>query len=416
MVRSSVSDRSQALWAAALREAAGPLSAFITPKAFALESVSVQQLLNAGASDFVAEIEARMDLGRAAAFLDLLKETEFVVSTAYSHVLTWSQRVVRGKIHVPRFVLGKARNETRGIPVVSALRQVDTPENLLVSEAFRLSIAIVGFWKLRGGAEALYSSLLWSGLQAFESTFPWNELRTKARSSLSELVGTVDGRIRNGQVDSNSFYQKIAMLFSERPNNVIAFEKAATPISLLVTQAPEFEDRVFELLCLSWMISALHSFCSHVEVNPIALKGPKHEPVALGWFRGFKISLHFQQGAGILPVPTWIYRHTKQPFRAIPDFVLKVNGIAKERIMVLDAKNRSNTSESEVSYKLMGYKENLDMKPFQAVGIFPSLSNRLQLKRLEKNSDQILLAHVPLSNGRNSVKRIARRFLGSLPT
>ena len=290
MVRSSGPDRSQALWAAALREAAGPLSAYMTPRAFALENISAQLLLDAEAEDFVAEIEARLDLGRADAFLQLLKESELVVTTAYRHVLYWSEGVVRGKIHVPRLVLGRARDETRGIPVILARRQVTTPENLLVSEAFRLCIAAAELWKLRGGAEAQYAAGLWSDLQAYESTFPWNELRTKARPSLAELVGVVDGRIRAGQVEPETFYQKTALLFSERPNNLSAFEKAATPISLLVTQAPEFEARVFELLCLSWMISALRSFCSDVVVNPIALRGPNRRPVAKGWFRGTKLS------------------------------------------------------------------------------------------------------------------------------
>ena len=414
MVQSSGPDRTQALWAAALREAAGPLSAYMTPRAFALENISVQMLLDAEVEDFMAEIGARLDLGRADAFLQLLKESELVVTTAYRHVLSWSKGTVRGKIHIPRFVLGRARNETRGIPVVLARRQVTTPENLLVSEAFRLCIAAAELWKLRDGAEAQHAAGLWSGLQAYESTFPWNELRTRARPSLAELVGVVDGRIRAGQVEPETFYQKTALLFSERPNNLSAFERAATPISLLVTQAPEFEARVFELLCLSWVISALRLFCSDVVVNPIALRGPKKGAVATGWFRGTKLSLFYQQSAGLLPVPTWVYRHTQQPIRALPDIVLKISDGATERFVILDAKNRTLASESEVAYKLMGYKENLGMRAFQAVGVYPSLSNRLRLRRLEKDVDQILLAHVPLANGRRMVGRIARQFLRAL--
>ena len=416
MVRSSGPDRTQALWAAALREAAGPLSAYLTPRSFALENVSVQMLLDSEAKDFVAEIEARLDLGRADAFLQLLKESELVVTTAYRHVLSWSEGSVRGKIHVPRFVLGRARNETRGIPVILARRQVTTPENILVSEAFRLCIAIAGLWKLRDGAEAQHAEGLWSDLQAYESTFPWNELRTRARPSLAELVGVVDGRIQAGQVEPGTFYQRTALLFSERSNNLSAFEKAATPISLLVTQAPEFEARVFELLCLSWMISALRSFCSHVVINPTALRRPKQGPVATGCFCGTELSLFYQQSAGLLPVPTWVYRHTQQPIRAIPDVVLKISDGVTERFVLLDAKNRTVASESEVAYKLMGYKENLGMRPFQAVGLYPSFSSKLRLRRLKKDVDQILLAHVPLANGRRTVGRIARRFLGGLET
>ncbi len=412
MVRSSEPDRTQALWAAALRDAAGPLSAYITPTAFALENVSVQMLSGADTEDFATEIESRLDLGRADAFLQLLRESDFVVTTAYRHELSWSQGAVRGKIHIPRFVLGIARNERREIPVILARRQVTTPENLLVSEAFRLCIAAVEFWKLRGGAEEQYAARLWSELQAYEGTFPWNELRTKARASLSELVGVVDGRIHAGQVEPGTFYQQVALLFSERPDNVCAFEKAATSISLLLTQSPEFEDRVFELLCLAWMVSALRSYCSNVVVNPLALRGPKKGPIATGWFGGKQFSLFYQQSAGLLPIPTWVDRHTHQPLRALPDIVLKISDGAKERFVILDAKNRSLASESDVAYKLMGYKENLGITTFQAVGMYPSFSNSLRLRRLEKDAQQILLIHVPLSNGRQTIRRIARQFLG----
>jgi hypothetical protein len=413
MVRYSEPDRTQALWAAALRDAAGPLSAYITPAAFALENVSVQRLLEAKTGDFATEIEARLDLGRADAFLQLLGRPDFIVTTAYRHVLSWSQGEVRGKIQIPRFVLGIARNETRGIPVIRARRQVSTPENLLVSEAFRLCISAVEFWRLREGAEAEYAARLWSGLQAYESTFPWNELRTKARPSLTELVAIVEGRIRAGQIEPDTFYQQVALLFSERPDNLSAFEKAGTPISLLLTQSPEFEDRVFELLCLSWIVSALRSYCSDVVVSPMALRGPKKGPIVKGRFGTKELSLFYQQGAGLLPVPTWVDRHTRQPFRAIPDIVLKISDGATDRFVILDAKNRTIASESDVAYKLMGYKENLGMQRFQAVGMYPSFSDRPRLRRLEKGAEQILLFHVPLSKGRQTVQRIARQFVGA---
>lgn len=412
MVRSSEPDRTQALWAAALRDAAGPLSAYITPPAFALENVSVQMLLDTDTEDFAIEIESRLDLGRADAFLQLLRESDFAVTTAYRHELSWSQGAVRGKIHIPRFVLSIARNTRREIPVILARRQVTTPENLLVSEAFRLCIVAVEFWMVRGGAEEQYAARIWSELQAYEGTFPWNELRTKARASLSELVGIVDGRIHAGQVEPGTFYQQVARLFSERADNVCAFEKAASSISLLLTQSPEFEDRVFELLCLAWMVSALRSYCSNVVVNPIALRGLKREPIATGWFGGKQCSLFYQHSAGLLPIPTWVDRHTHKPFRALPDIVLKISDAGTESFVILDAKNRTLASESDVAYKLMGYKENLGITNFQAVGMYPSFSNSLRLRRLEKNGQQILLIHVPLSNGRQTIRRIARQILG----
>ena len=413
MVRSSEPNRAQALWAAALREAAGTLSAYLTPTTLALQNIAVDTLPDSETEDFVSEIEARLDLGRSDAFLGLLRASELVVTTAYQHQLSWSVGAIRGKIHAPRFVLARARNESRGVPVILARRQVTTPENLMVSEAFRLCIGAAEVWRLRGGAEAQHAARLLSALQAYEGAFPWSELRTKARPSLAELVKVVDGRIRAGQVEAGTFYQHTALLFSERPNNLSAFEKAATPISLLVTQAPEFEDRLFELLCLSWMISALKASCAHVVVNPIALRRARKGPVATGWLHGRELSLYYQQSAGLLPVPTWIDRRTQQPIRAIPDIVFKISDGPTERFVILDAKNRTLASESEVGYKLMGYKDNLELRPYWAVGMYPSVSNRLRLRRLEKGGGQILLVHVPLSRGRQTVQRIARQLLGS---
>jgi hypothetical protein len=404
--------RTQVLWAAVLREAAGPLSAYITPSSLSLENVSVEGLLDSPENDFEAEIEARLDFGRAAAFLQLLRESELAVSSAYRHVLSWSDGAIRGKIHVPRYVLGLARKERRGIPVIVARREVTTPENVLVSEALRLCIAAVEGWKRRSGAEEYYATTLWNGLQAFESSFPWNELRTKARPSLSELVGVVEGRLRAGQVEPGSFYEKTASLFSERPDNLTAFVQAATPISMMLTQSPEFEDRVFELLCVAWVILALRAICLDVQVHPIALRGPRKGPIAVGKLGDREVALFYQQSAGLLPAPTWIYRHSQQALRAIPDLVLRLTEGHSEQFVIVDAKNRTYASESEVAYKLMGYRENLELRPFHAIGLYPGFSGKLRVRRLEKAEDRICLIHIPLAEGSVTVRRLARCFLG----
>ena len=418
MVRSDEPHRTLDLWTAALRDAAGPLSAYITPRPFALESVPLQAIGHVQDQDFESEIESRLDLGRADAFLRLLYESDVAVATAYHHVLTWSQGAIRGKVHIPRYVLGRAWNDRRGVPVILARRQATTPENLLVSEAFRLSIAITELWKGQGGAEGQYAAGLWTGLQAHESAYPWNELRTRARPSLTELIGIVQGRIQDGHVEIGSFYEKVALLFSTRPDNLGAFEMAATPIAMLIAKSPEFEDRVFELLCLAWIISALRSHCSDVVVRPSALRGPRSEPVVSGHFRGKRLALFYQQSAGVLPDPRWVDKRTHRPFRAIPDLVLKMTDGTEDTILLMDAKNRTLSSESEVTYKLMGYKENLGIVPYWGVGIFPSFSGESRLRRFCKTTTdhQILLAHVPLARGRETVRRLFRGFLSALMT
>jgi hypothetical protein len=115
MARFEESSRAQLLWEAALREAAGPLSAYITPTAFALENLSVQALLESEEADFAAEIESRLDLGRAQAFLQLVGYSDVAVTTVYRHVLSYSRGAVRGKIHVPRYVLGMAHGNCSAV-------------------------------------------------------------------------------------------------------------------------------------------------------------------------------------------------------------------------------------------------------------------------------------------------------------
>ena len=392
------------------------MSAYITPTAFLLANVPVRTIPGVEGTDFRSEIESRLDLGRADAFLELLQKADGDVTSAYRHVLSWSEGVIRGKIHVPRFVQGISRKDTRGVPVILARRQMSTPENLLIAEAFRLCMAIAARWKSRGGAEAHYAELLLNGLQTYEGTSPWSELRTKARPSLIELVGVVDGRLRTGEIEVGSLYEKTALLFSRRSGNANAFEKAATWISLLISLAPEFEDRVFELLCLSWIISALQSYCSEVVIRPDSLRGRRDGPVATGRFGNYEVSVFYQQSAGVLPGSLWLDRHTQRPFRALPDIVLKISDGPADRFVILDSKNRSIASESEVAYKLMGYRENLGIEPFQAIAMYPSFSDELRLRRLVKkaSTDQILLIHIPISNGRQIVGKIARKFLSAL--
>ena len=409
-MRHSSSDRTQALWAAALREAAGPLSAYITPPALALDTVSLRARPGGETEDFGSEIEARLDLGRVAAFMEMLQGSELGGTTAYRHEVLWARGLLRGKIHVPRLALGRARNETRGIPVILARRQIATPENLLMSEAFRVCTRCAEDWVLRGGAEREYAIRLLGELRTHESTFPWCDLRTKPRPALSELVKVVEGRIRMGQVESGTVYQDTSILFSDRPNNPTIFEQAATPLSMLITQDPQFEDRVFELLCVAWMIGVLRSNCRDVVVKPMALRGNKKGPLATGWFRGREVSVFFQQSANVLPVPTWIDKRKGKPIRGTPDIVCRVADGNKKETIILDAKNRTRASESEVSYKLMGYKENLGVTPYRAVGIFPSTSGTVRLRRYVKEGHEILLVHVPLACGGRTVQRVARHF------
>jgi hypothetical protein len=117
--------------------------------------------------------------------------------------------------------------------------------------------------------------------------------------------------------------------------------------------------------------------------------------------------VYFQNGAEALGNTSWRYRGGA-PFRALPDIVLKVQSRTNERIVIIDAKNRSEGSASEVTYKLLGYRENLRLSPFLAVALFPSFG-RFSSKRLEESngSAAIALLRLPLVRARNIVGRLA---------
>lgn len=395
--------RYSTLWEAALRDAAGVVSSYLTPQQFGVATYSLLGI--GGSSDFSREIQARVDLGRAAVLAELLPQVDRAMTTSYRHKISRSEGVVRGKLHIPRLVALRSKGDRTGIPVIRAETQMETPENLLVSEALRRAQEVCRGWRSTSGRESHIANNLLRAFQAVEARPPWADLRYRSRPPLRELGEIVLGRIVTGVSPHGGIMNKIANLFLTDAGSLAAFSQAASMISFLAVDDVRFEDRLFELLSLNWLLDALSSVLTETVIVPSRIRSGVAGPVMSGRLGAWTIDLSFQSGAGILPTGRWATRRTGTPLGAIPDLILRSSSGATERIALVDAKNRSTASESEVIYKLLGYKENLGISPFFAVGLYPSFKGR-RIRRLQSGQNQVIIVHAPLDTGRELIRKL----------
>jgi hypothetical protein len=116
----------------------------------------------------------------------------------------------------------------------------------------------------------------------------------------------------------------------------------------------------------------------------------------------------------VLPKGRWIHKRTKAPLKGIPGITLKLTTDYTSKVIILDAKNRSDSTEPDVVYKLLGYKEISGVPPFYGMGIYPSLEDHLEINRLHSGEDSLFLIHVPLIRARRVIDKVAARLLASL--
>lgn len=402
-------NKSELIWNAALRDAAGTLSAYYTPPKYTLENLSLHPSAFNSEDFFINEINKRIDLGRVNVFANLLPQIEKSLTKAYRHQIYYSHKVLSGKINIPRLLLMRARGDQR-IPVVRAERQLITPENLLISELLNFSLEVLKPWIKTSGAEEKFALSLLKKIQIVESSYPWAELRHTPRPLLRELTQIVVARARAGISEPNGPFQQLAEIFSHRFTNVTAFEKTSIqeaftqPIFLLISQQPEFEDRVFELLCLGWFINAVSKCADIIEINQAGIKGSNKGPLLTTFYRESKIELYFQSAFGVLDRGSWVDTKNHKPLRGIPDIILRITKDKISRLAIIDAKNRSKASESEVAYKLIGYKDNFYINPFVGIGLYPSFGNS-SYRHLNDGNNNIYLLHLPLLKAKKIIQK-----------
>lgn len=394
----------QPLWHAALRSALGPLAAYLTPENYGLSAVSLSALQSAD-DEFQAEIDKRLDLARALQVIEIIETIGSDLPQSYRHYVHYCEDRIDGALLIPRLVQERTAGRHKRIPVLRASRFKETPEALLVSESIRISSRIASAWRNRGGAEGKLAGGLAHRLAAMEARQPWASLKSKSRPALTSLAATVKSRTIAGWNARGAPLDRLtdAMLDGSK-----AVTEAAGPIFYLVSKDPRFEDRLFELICLGWLLGALKAW------DPSGTIYPKYLRASGAIFTGGKQNLQvklFYQAGHISQSARYFRRGTSKPLRAIPDFLLSLNRGGRSMSVLLDAKNRVLSSNSEILYKMLGYRENLGMSPYFGLGIAPAYDGNRNLDSVRYSQRLAAVLQLPLNGGADFVKRVLPLWL-----
>lgn len=392
-----------ALWQEAINSALGPLSAYLTPKNFGLSSVSL------GAKDdversFLAEIQQRLDLARAVQAAELIDEVGADPPQAYRHSVHYCEDRIDGALLVPRLIRERAAGRHNRIPVLRAAHFAETPEALLVSESLRVSRIVSRSWKRHGGAEGTLAREIDANLAQISNQQPWLALSLRPRPALRVLASTVKSRTVSGWNPRGGPIDKLSDLVL---NGSAAVNASAGLIAFLVSQDRRFEDRLYELICLGWMLGALKDWDPSGSVRPQNIR--RSGPIFVGQSDQIKVELHYQAGY-MTQTARYCWANGKQ-LRAIPDFSLEIESPNGRASIILDAKNRGVSSDSEVVYKLMGYQENLGIRPYIALGIAPASGDRASSRGVQYRDRKISVLRLPLRRGARLVKRGLRLWI-----
>lgn len=345
-------------------------------------------------------------------FADMVDDLSARLTSGYRHSVSISRGALQGKLHVPSYAREVAHGRPDHFPVIRATRVIHTPENLLVSEAIRLSLAVTRAWAHQRGAEGKAGLAVLQKLTRTEARHPWTELRNIPRPPLSTLIPVVRGRAVAGMIPLNSPILGVCDLFENRNRNAAAFDASAEALAFAATNNPRFGDRLFELLCLAWIIDGVQTACDESVLVPGALRQGSVAPILRATHHTTQLQVFFQTGRPLGP-KRWRDRITMKPLAAIPDIVVKARRGDQQWFFIIDAKNRPKGSDSSVVYKLLGYRENTSVQPFLAVAIFPTADSNLTHRTLIHRPNRVTLLRLPLRSGRRIVQRLVRQVLTS---
>lgn len=276
---------------------------------------------------------------------------------------------------------------------------METPEALLVSESIRVSRRVASVWEGRGGAEGALASKVGTQLSFVASQQPWSSLSLRPRPALRVLASTVKSRAVAGWTAPGGPIDKLSDLMLDASE---AVSEAAGLISFLVSQDRRFEDRLYELICLGWLLGALRQWAPDGAVYPRNLR--KNGPLFTGSSAGTRISLHYQ-ASHVGQSARYRWRGSGKQLRAIPDFAIEIENASGSHTVLLDAKNRAVSTNSEIIYKLLGYRENLGLEPYLAVGIAPAGGKRHALDGVEHYDRHAAVLRLPLAKGAAFLRR-----------
>lgn len=392
-----------ALWQEAIVSALGPLAAYLTPKNYGLSSVSLDAS-DDGEDSFLKEIQRRLDLARAVQAAELIDEVGADPPQAYRHTVHYCEDRIDGALLVPRLIRERAAGRRNRIPVLRAANFAETPEALLVSESLRVSRLVSRSWKQQNGAEGRLAQEIDAKLAQIGNQQPWLTLSLRPRPALHVLASTVKSRTVSGWNTRGGAIDRLCDLVL---NKSAAVSASAGLIAFLVSQDRRFEDRLYELICLGWMLGALKDWDPAGSVRPQNIR--KKGPIFVGQSDRVKIEFHYQAGY-MTETARYCWQNGKQ-LRAIPDFSIEIESPNGRASIILDAKNRAVSSDSEIVYKLIGYQENLGIRPYIAVGIAPTDHHRASSRRVTYQDRNITVLRLPLGRGAKLVKRGLRLWV-----
>lgn len=400
------------LWRQALRDAAGFFAAFATPANFSVNAINVAGAESKQGEKSIRAIEQRLCLGRSMLLADLAEDLTASVTTQYRHQISVERGSIRGKLHVPRYSIFRSHGRLAEFPVVRTRRNLMTSENMLISEAIHVSIQTLRHWTSTSGAEATLARQTRSRLLRLQNGDPWAQLRAAPKPAMASLVSSVRSRVAGGAIHSSHPAAKIADLF-DVAHSAQSFEMCAGALAFGATSDLRFADRLFELLCLSWFADAIQNRAAAVSVHWERVKRANGKPVLEAEIAGAAVKVFFQ-AASALPRPQWTYLRNgkRRRLRALPDIVITIQDQNGTRIWLVDAKNRSEASVSEIVYKMLGYRENLRIRPYLAVAVLPRYDGDAVQRVYRRKNSEVRVCSLPLSTGKVECAQLMDQFLG----
>jgi hypothetical protein len=400
----------QQIWEEAIASAIGPLAAYLAPESYGLSVIRLKSSEKAD-EDFNAEIARRIDLGRAAAVTDIIEAASLDLPHLFRHTVHYSQDRIEGVLLVPRLVRERAAGRQNRIPVLRAARFTETPEALLVSELLRISLRITNGWRSSSGSEGSFARQLANRIKAIEARPPWAALLSRPRADVRSLAASVKNRSVAGWTPIGGALDQLAELVLNSANSVLP---DTGPIAFLLSEDDRYVDRVFELVCIGWLLSGLKSMDPSGQVNPAALKG-SNAPLFEGTRGKVQIQLFYQAGY-FSSDARYKWHYSGKNLRAIPDYSIELKGPGWSRTILLDAKNRTFSGASEIIYKLLGYRENLGIDPYLAIAIAPVYSGSAKIEAVQMDDRTAVVIRAPLENGKRFFRRALPKLIDRLIT
>lgn len=401
--------KEQALWTAALKDAAGPLSQYLAPSRFNLSLIPVEAEATDESSEFYRAIIDRLDLARARSIRKAVQLASSPQSYSYRHDVVYNQSQLRGKLHVPEYVRARAAGLPRGVPAIRTQKALSTPENHLVTEAIQWGLTTTQKWSSSPGAAGSFAEEEASALRREEAKSPWAELRHQPSYSITRLLQIVEHRLSSGIASAAHPAADIVALFRTEYGSELALTEAASFLSTAIVDDPDFADRIFELLLLGWITASFETLYSIVDVNPETLQDSRKTPTVTASSKsGTDLKLYYQSSHA-LPGGHWKKRigvSDYKPVAGVPDFCLTADSPSSTRTYLIDAKYRSWAGRSETMYKMLGYRDNFTMGNFVGVAIFPEFEETFRGEHYYESSDRVSIVKIPLTKGRTYITRL----------